>query len=125
MDGPDSRGIYDEHAPALWRYAGLLTGDRARAAYVVGETMRCARRDPDLPDFPAPSVRAWLFSVARNMILDEQRRADASNQIGAPDSEWPEGAEPEVVNAAVDRLLLADAFAQLSTDHRAVIRCAC
>jgi RNA polymerase sigma-70 factor (ECF subfamily) len=125
MDGPDSGEvgrICDEHAPALWRYALLLTGDRVRAANVVQETMRRARRDPDLADSPAPSVRARLFTVARNMIIGEQRCAGFSNDIKVPDSMWPDRAEPEEVNAAVDRLLLGDALAQLSADHRAVVR---
>ena len=125
MDGPDSRGvggIYDEHAPALRRYALLLTGDRVRAANVAQETMLRARRDPDLADSPAPSVRASLFTVARNMIIDERRRAGFSNDIEVPDSVWPDRAEPEEVNSAVDRLLLGDALAQLPADHLAVVR---
>ena len=35
MDDPEAammRGLYDEHAAALWRYALRLTGDQARAA---------------------------------------------------------------------------------------------
>jgi RNA polymerase sigma-70 factor, ECF subfamily len=125
MDGPDSgelRGIYDEHAPALWRYALLLTGDRPRAAHVVQETMLRARQDPDVADSPARSVRAWLFTVARNIIIDEQRSAGFSNEIEVPDSLWSDHAGPEEVNAAVDRLLLGDALAQLPADHRAVVR---
>jgi RNA polymerase sigma-70 factor, ECF subfamily len=125
MDGPDSgqlRGIYDEHAAALSRYALLLTGNRARAANVVRETVLRAKRDPKVADSPAPSARAWLFTVARNMIIDEQRSAGISNEIGAPGSVWPDRAAPEEVNAAVDRLLLGDALAQLPADHRAVVR---
>ena len=118
MDGPDSGelwGIHDEHAAALRRYALLLTGNRARAADVVHETALRARRTPDVADSPAPSARAWLFTVARNMIIDDQRSAGLSNEIGAG---------PEEVNAAVDRLLLGDALARLPADHRAVVRCA-
>jgi RNA polymerase sigma-70 factor, ECF subfamily len=128
MDGPDSgelRGISDEHAAALCRYALLLTGNRARAADIVQETVLRARRDPEVADSPAPSARAWLFTVARTMVIDDQRRAAFSNEIGAPDSVWPDRAAPEEVNAAVDRLLLGDALAQLPADHRAVVGCAC
>jgi RNA polymerase sigma-70 factor (ECF subfamily) len=128
MNGPDSgelSGIPDEHAAALYRYALLLTGNRARAADVVQETVLRARRDPEVADSPAPSARAWLFTVARNMIIDDQRRAGFSNEIGAPDSVWADRAAPEEVNAAVDRLLLGDALAQLPADYRAVVRRAC
>jgi RNA polymerase sigma-70 factor (ECF subfamily) len=102
----------------------LLTGDRVRAANVARETMLRARRDPDLADSPAPSVRAWLFTVARDIVIDEQRHAGFSNEIGSPGSVWPDRAAPEEVNAAVDRLLLGDALAQLPADHRAVVRLA-
>jgi RNA polymerase sigma-70 factor (ECF subfamily) len=127
MNGPDSgqlRGIHDEHAAALRRFALLLTGNRARAAKVVQETVLRARREPEVAGSPAPSARAWLFTVARNMVIDEQRSAGFSKEIGAADSVWPDRAAPEDVNAAVDRLLLADALAQLPADHRAVVRCA-
>jgi RNA polymerase sigma-70 factor (ECF subfamily) len=120
MDSPDSgelRGIHDEHEAALYRFALLLTGNRARAANVVEETVVRARRDPEVGDSPASSARAWLFTVARNMIIDDQR-AGLSNEIGA----WPDRAGPEEVNAAVDRLLLGDALAQLPADHRNVVR---
>jgi RNA polymerase sigma-70 factor (ECF subfamily) len=127
MDGPDSgqlRGIHDEHAAALRRYALLLTGNRARAAEVVQETVLRARREPEVAGSPSSTARAWLFTVARNMVIDEQRSAGFSNAIGAADSVWPDSGGPQYVNAAVDRLLLADALAQLPADHRAVVRCA-
>jgi RNA polymerase sigma-70 factor (ECF subfamily) len=56
------------------------------------------------------------------MISNDQRSAGFSNEIGAPDSVWADRAAPEEVNAAVDRLLLGDALAQLPADHRAVVR---
>jgi RNA polymerase sigma-70 factor (ECF subfamily) len=127
MDDPDSgeqRGIYDEHAAALWRYALRLTGDRARAADVVQETMLRAGQHPEVADAAQRSARAWLFTVARDMIVEKQRSAGFSNEIGAPGSVWPDRAGPEEVNAAVDRVLLGDALAQLPADHRAMVRSA-
>lgn len=125
MDGPDFgelRETLDEHAPALQRYALLVTGDTARAADVVGETMLRARRDPQLVGAPAPSVRASLFITARNMMVDQQRSAGLSTQFELRGSFWPDDAGHEEVNATVDRLLLGDALAQLPADHRAVVR---
>jgi len=125
MDGPDFgelRETLDEHAPALQRYALLVTGDTARAADVVGETMLRARRDPQLVGAPAPSVRASLFITARNMMVDQQRSAGLSTQFELRGSLGPDDAGHEEVNATVDRLLLGDALAQLPADHRAVVR---
>jgi len=125
MDGPDFgelRETLDEHAPALQRYALLVTGDTARAADVVGETMLRARRDPQLVGAPAPSVRASLFITARNMMVDQRRSAGLSTQFELRGSFWPDDAGHEEVNATADRLLLGDALAQLPADHRAVVR---
>jgi RNA polymerase sigma-70 factor, ECF subfamily len=127
MDDPDTgvpRPIYDEHAAALWRYALRLTGDRARAADVVQETMLRAWQHPEVADAPLRSARAWLFTVAGKMIIDEQRSAGFWNEAAALESVLPDRAGPEEVNAALDRLLIGDALAQLSADHRAVVRCA-
>lgn len=127
MDDPDSgelRGIHDEHAAALRRYALRLTGDRAVAADVVQETMLRARQHPEVADGAKRSARAWLFTVARDMIVEKQRRVGFSNETGAPGSLWPDSAAPEEVNAAVDRVLLGDALAQLPADHRAMVRSA-
>lgn len=125
MDDPDwgeLRRPYGEHAAALWRYALLLTGNRARATDIVREAVLRARRDPEVANAPSPSVRAWLFTTARNMIIDEQHGEGSPTEIDVPDSLWPDRAGPEEVNAAVDRLLVGDALTQLPADHRAVVR---
>jgi RNA polymerase sigma-70 factor (ECF subfamily) len=69
------------------------------------------------------SARAWLFTVARNLIIDERRSARFRNESGTGDVEQvADRAGPDEVDSALDRLLLATALSQLSEDHRAVIR---
>ncbi len=125
MEDPDAavmRVLYDEHAPALWRYAWRLTGDAARAEDVVQETLLRAWQHPEVTDDDR-SARAWLFTVARNMIIDERRSARFRSETGPPDPERvPDPAARDQLDTALDRLLLSDALTQLSADHRAVIR---
>jgi RNA polymerase sigma-70 factor (ECF subfamily) len=117
------RVLYDEHAAALWRYAVRLTGDTARAEDVVQETLLRAWRHPEVTDDSERSARAWLFTVARNLIIDERRSARFRNESGTPDLEQAaDRAGPDEVDSALDRLLLGEALTQLSEDHRAVIR---
>jgi RNA polymerase sigma-70 factor (ECF subfamily) len=124
MDDPETvllRSLYDEHAAALWRYAMRLTGDRTRAEDVVQETLLRAWEHPEVVDHAERPARAWLFTVARNMIIDERRSARFRHESRDTGAEH-EDAGPDEVNAALDRLLIGDAMAQLSADHRAVIR---
>jgi RNA polymerase sigma-70 factor, ECF subfamily len=126
LDDPEAdvmRVLYDEHAAALWRYAVRLTGDTARAEDVVQETLLRAWRHPEVTDDSERSARAWLFTVARNLIIDERRSARFRNESGTPDLEQAaDRAGPDEVDSALDRLLLGEALSQLSEEHRAVIR---
>ena len=120
------RELYTEHADALWRYALRLTGDRARAEDVVQETLLRAWQHPHAFEDSERSPRAWLFRVARNMIIDERRSARFRNEVSSPDgSDELEQGGPDEVNAALDRLLIGDALSQLSPEHRAVVRRSC
>ena len=122
-DAASIRVLYDEHGPALWRYALRLTGDRSRAEDVVQETLLRAWQHPEVVEDTERSARAWLFTVARNMIIDERRSSRFRNEVATLDTAGTvERAAPEEVNAALDRMLIGDAMAQLSAEHRAVIR---
>ena len=56
------------------------------------------------------------------MIIDDRRSARYRNVVGSLDEEGaPEQSTSDEVNATLDRLLVADAMAQLSAEHRAVI----
>ncbi len=112
MDIPETgvmRVLYNQHGAALWRYACRLTGSATRAEDVVQETLLRASQRQEVVDGNERSTRAWLFTVARDMI--------SSNGSGAPEA----GGSDEL-NSALDRTLVADAFAGLSAEDRAVVR---
>jgi RNA polymerase sigma-70 factor (ECF subfamily) len=117
------QGLYDEHAAALWRHARRLTGDSARAQDVVQETLLRAWQHPEVVGDNERSARAWLFTVARNMIIDESRSARFRREVSTPDDVGAfEGACPDEMDAALNRLLIGDALARLTPEHREVVR---
>ena len=123
---PDSAAVlmqqlHDEHAAALWGYCLRLTGrDHARAEDVVQETLLRAWRHADRLDESRGSVRAWLFTVARNIVIDDWRTRRATSEVVV--AEVPEA---RGVDDRTDELLLswvvAEAVTSLSEDHRAVL----
>jgi RNA polymerase sigma-70 factor (ECF subfamily) len=69
-------------------------------------------------------VRTWLYTIARNRIVDARRRASVRPGL-APEPE-PEtaGAIDQELEQAVLRWQVAAALARLSPEHREVIRLA-
>ncbi len=113
--------LHGEHGAALWGYCLRLTGhDRARAEDVVQETLLRAWRNSDRLDESQGSVRSWLFTVARNIVIDEWRSRHARSELSV--AEVPEGGTPV---DGTDRLLMswvvAEALRTLSSEHRAVL----
>jgi RNA polymerase sigma-70 factor (ECF subfamily) len=113
------RALHDEHAAPLWRYVVYLTGDRALADDIVQETLMRAWRKPAVLDQRESSARAWLFTVARNLVIDGKRSARSVHEIGTDTLPEPVGADE--TDALLDGWLVADALASLSIEHRAVI----
>jgi len=65
------RAMFAEHGDALYAHALRLTnGDRQRAEDLVQETLLRAWRHPEALDPNRGSVRAWLFTTARNLAIE-------------------------------------------------------
>lgn len=113
------QALHDEHAPDLWRYVVRLTGDPQLASDVVQETLLRAWRKPGSLARGHTSPRAWLFTVARNLVIDNQRSAHTRREI--PHDDVPDARSADNTDAVLDSWLVADALAQLSPEHRTVI----
>jgi len=114
--------LHDEHAAALWGYCVRLTGhDRARAEDVAQETLLRAWRHFPVLDQSKGSVRAWLFTVARNIVIDEWRSRKAHGELSVADV--PEPGDPvDRTDQLLQSWLVAEALTRLSPEHRAVLQ---
>jgi RNA polymerase sigma-70 factor (ECF subfamily) len=115
------RVLHAEHGDALFAHAMRLTGgDRQRAEDLVQETMLRAWQHPQALDPARGSVRAWLFTTARNLAIDAWRRRSARAGEVITDSP-PEKAVTDDTDRAVESWLVAEALAHLSRSHREVL----
>ncbi len=113
--------LHAEHAAALWRFClRLVNNDHGRAEDVTQETLLRAWRHRTVLESTPAAVRAWLFTVARNIVIDEWR--SRRDRVETPVAEVP---DDRVNEDGSDQLLLswvvADALTRLSPDHQAVL----
>ncbi|HEY6931814.1 MAG TPA: sigma-70 family RNA polymerase sigma factor [Marmoricola sp.] len=115
------RTVYDEHAGTLWSFCLHLTrGDALRAEDVAQETLLRAWRHPEVLARGSDAVRAWLFTVARNVVIDGWRSSSARGEVLVEPGtvEQPAG---DGTDELLQSWLVADALRSLSPDHRAAI----
>jgi RNA polymerase sigma-70 factor (ECF subfamily) len=110
--------IYREHGAALKRFVLSASHDPHSADDVVQETvLRVWRQAPQITG----SLRSYLFRTARNIMIDNYRKAQrrpreaAGNDLAGPES----GAER--VDELLDRVLMEEALRRLSAEHRDVL----
>lgn len=113
------RTLADEHGPDLFRFAMRQTRDRELAEDIVQETLARAWKHPARIAAGRDAARAWLFTVARNLVIDDARSARKRRELGV--EEVPERAVGDGVDAVLDRMMVLDALGSLSRDHRVVI----
>ena len=121
---PTLEQLHARFAGPLFVYAWRRLGDREAAEEVVQDTLTAAWRHTDRFDAARGSVSGWLFSIARNLTIDRDRRRAARPQVVVPLGP-DHDLEPEHLATEVDRALeawqLAEALAGLSDEHRDVI----
>ncbi len=114
----DLARFYADHGGDLRRFAARLTGDHGRAEDIVQETMLRAWHHPELANGRCGTPRAWLYTVARHLIIDEYRARRARPAEVADVGLLATRAAPDQIGAAITRWDVAAAMAGLPPRHR-------
>ncbi|MGH3086484.1 MAG: sigma-70 family RNA polymerase sigma factor [Rubrobacteraceae bacterium] len=120
------RREYAEHGRGLFGMAYRALGDRGLAEEVVQETFVRAWRAGERFDSGRASRRTWLFSIARNLIVDAARaRSVRPVRPPAGNPEHQDAADVNSMEDPAERAILSiqieDALGRISEDHRRVI----
>ena len=72
--------LYAEHAESLLSFLALRTGDRALAEDVFADTFERVLRKRGTFDRRRGSEKAWLYTIALNLLRDHFRSAGGGAQ---------------------------------------------
>ena len=122
--GDELRELYRRYSGELFGFAMGALGDREQAEEVVQDVFAQLWRHAGRYDNSRASVRTWLYSIARNRIVDVHRRAAARPRRADEGSPEAAGELDASLDQAVLRWQITAALARLSPAHREVIRLA-
>src|SRR6478672_7773080 len=72
---------YERYHRLLYRYALIRLGEPVEAEDLVSQTFVTAIEKIDSFKYRGKRVLAWLYTIARNLIIDRRRREQKRGQI--------------------------------------------
>ncbi|WP_151483140.1 sigma-70 family RNA polymerase sigma factor [Streptomyces albicerus] len=112
--------IMREHRDGLVSYAEKMLGDHGLAEDIVQETTIRAWRNIDRLLGMEGSVRGWLFTVTRHLVIDWVRKPHARKEVVGVTYSDPVS-RTDSTEAVHDALVARPLLRRLSPDHRAVL----
>ena len=113
--------LYRQYYSPLMAFVLRLTaGDRQQAEDVVQETMLRAWRQSGRLDPSATSLMPWLATVARRIVIDEQRRKDA-RPAETGQARLEKASVTDLTDDVLRSVIVTEALRALSPSHRQVL----
>lgn len=127
QDAPDAAGdaliaeLYRRYRGPLLSFVLRLTaGDQQHAEDIVQETMLRAWRQAGQLSYDDRSLMPWLATVARRLVIDEQRRKSA-RPAETDEALLDKAPVPDWTDDLLRRVIVADALLALSPAHREIL----
>lgn len=98
--------LYDQHQTEIFRYLWARVGERSVAEDLTGEVfMRMLTGLPGYRPSAAP-FRAWLYQIARNLLIDYYRKTSKRKMISLQQVETVGDGAPDMVTMLDQRLTM-------------------
>ncbi|MBP2454799.1 RNA polymerase sigma-70 factor (ECF subfamily) [Mycolicibacterium lutetiense] len=111
--------LYTVHGDAVRRFVAGHVVDVQHREDVVQETFARAWKNIDQIDTDG-NPRSFLFTVARNVIVDQWRRRSRRGEVLVDtDMAVPSA---DAVNKSLERIVIGESLQRLSPEHRDVVK---
>src|SRR3954449_8037942 len=118
------RALYREYGGELYGFAVNCLGDRGLAEELVQDVFTRVWRHADKFDPERATFRTWLYGIARNAVIDFNRRRSVRPSLAAHENNDDPQALTDSIEQAVLRWQVSAALERLTPEHREVIRLA-
>ncbi|HSJ59548.1 MAG TPA: sigma-70 family RNA polymerase sigma factor [Anaerolineae bacterium] len=123
-DAAACAALYDEHYDAVYRYCYYRVGDTDLAQDLAAEVFVRMVEKLDIYQVRGRPLLAWLYTIARNLVVDTHRANGRMMHISLDQAEPAVDGNAMPVDQVARRLeaeCLAAAMARLTEDQRQVI----
>jgi RNA polymerase sigma-70 factor (ECF subfamily) len=123
LDEAAIRAAYSAHGGEMFGFASRSLGDAGLAEEAVQETFLRAWRAADRFDEQLGSLRTWLFSILRHVMIDFARARSARPPLAGDPVEQtgPAPADEDQFDRALVAWQIEEALRRIGEDHRRVL----
>lgn len=118
------RALHDAYAGPLFVFALRSLGDAQAAEEVVQDTLLRAWKHAHRYDPKRGSVSTWLYTIARNLVIDDRRRRAVRPETATAPEDIELTEDARDFDRTIEAWQVAEALTRLSAEHReAILEC--